>query len=95
MKLKIEEMSINKQSGDIGFLIKIINNLLEKYDNMEVKDDSSSYTTVFKLSEGLISATIKYNKSKEELEIEICNDKNFQFETDLKQELKELSIFKE
>lgn len=91
MNMSRDNMAIKKQNGDISFLIKIINNLLEKY-KMNVKARVDLNNTCFILTDGDFSATIGYNSYTENLKIEITNSTNYEFEDDLRKELEEIMI---
>ena len=93
MNLIAEGMPINKQGGDIGFLIKIINNLLEKYKNMQVEARKDFTYTKFILRDGAFSATIAYHINDEILKYEIYGAENWNFREDLEKELEEVLMF--
>ena len=93
MNLIAEGMPINKQGGDIGFLIKIINNLLEKYKNMQVEARKDFTCTKFILRDGAFSATIAYHINDEILKYEIYGAENWNFREDLEKELEEVLMF--
>lgn len=93
MNIKVEEMPIKRQGGDIGFLIKIVNNLLEKYKNMQVEARKDFTCTKFILRDGAFSATIAYHINDEILKYEIYGAENWNFREDLEKELEEVLMF--
>ena len=93
MNLIAEGMPINKQGEDIGFLIKIINNLLEKYKNMQVQALKRDISTTFILKDDTFKATIIYYMEHEILKYEISNAENWNFRKDLEKELEEVLMF--